>query len=121
MEIFVEGLSFLGAHGVYPEERREGRQFKVDLRVRTKGGAQDPGATDELAHTLDYRGLAQCIVDVAQGPSCALVEHMAQKIVANAMGRYPEVVWAQVVVKKAAQGVPGDPPWVGVALEQSRP
>ncbi|MEC9400568.1 MAG: dihydroneopterin aldolase, partial [Myxococcota bacterium] len=33
MRIFIEGLEFLAAHGVYEQERREGRRFRVDLSV----------------------------------------------------------------------------------------
>ena len=30
-QIFVEGLTFLGRHGCYPNEREEGRRFQVDV------------------------------------------------------------------------------------------
>ena len=68
MRIFVEGLQFDGRHGVFEEERRDGRRFCVDLWVDV-----DVTPTDELATTLDYRTLAAIVLEVAHGPSVALM------------------------------------------------
>ena len=118
MEIFVEGLEFKGPHGVYPEERAEGRRFRVDLRVRVD--QTQSMATDDLNDTLDYRALAQCILHIGHGPSCALIEHLASRILDAIFLHHPQVTWATVTLRKAAHGVPGDPPWVGVTLGRHR-
>ena len=55
MEIFVEGLEFVGAHGVYEEERVEGRRFRVDFLVQTS--RDQSSASDDLEETIDYREL----------------------------------------------------------------
>ena len=116
--IFVEQLEFTGAHGVYEEERREGRRFLVDLEVDVADG---PAATsDALGDTLDYRALAQLILDVGAGPSCALVEHMAAQILDGALARHPEVLCARVTIRKFATGVPGAPRCVGVRMTRAR-
>lgn len=116
--IFVEQLEFTGAHGVYEEERREGRRFIVDLEVDV---AEGPAATsDALGDTLDYRALAQLILDVGAGPSCALVEHMAAQILDSALARHPEVLCARITIRKFATGVPGAPRCVGVRMTRAR-
>ena len=119
MQIFVQQLEFVGPHGVYEEERREGRRFSVDLMVEVSG---DSGAeTDDLVDTLDYRGLAEIVLGVGKGPSCHLIEHMAQGIVEQVLARFAQVRWAEVTIRKYATGVPGDPECVGVRLRRDRP
>ena len=118
MRIFVRQLAFEGYHGVFEEERREGRSFEVDLEVRTD---QDSAAdSDRLDDTLDYRGLAQIIGEVADGPSRYLVEKLAGEIVDRTLERYPQVVEATVEVRKQAPNVQGSPRWVGVGLTRRR-
>lgn len=118
MQIFVESLEFTGPHGVYEEERREGRRFRVDLTVEVAGDAgQD---SDTLEETLDYRGLASAILDVGHGPSVQLIEHMAAEILSLVLTRYPQVLWGEITIRKFATGVPGDPGCVGVRLRRAR-
>jgi 7,8-dihydroneopterin aldolase/epimerase/oxygenase len=118
MKIFVERLEFVGAHGVYDEERAEGRRFVVDLWAEVSG--LDGGVTDELEHTLDYRALAEVVLSVGRGPSCALVERMASEMLARTFALDAHVARAGVTIRKHATGVPGDPGCVGVELVRSR-
>lgn len=118
MQIFVESLEFTGPHGVYEDERREGRRFRADLTVEVDGDAGQ--VTDALEETLDYRGLAEAILEVGHGPSCQLIEHMAASILDRVLSRYAQVRWAEITIRKFATGVPGDPGCVGVRLQRAR-
>jgi dihydroneopterin aldolase len=116
MKIFVEQLEFVGRHGVYEEERREGRRFQVDLEVVTDaGGAQH---TDSLSETVDYRGLAEIIVNVGRGDSFELIERLAEEILARIFDTFDGVEHARITIRKFATGVPGSPAAVGVTLER---
>jgi dihydroneopterin aldolase len=115
LKVFIEGLSFTGRHGVYEEERRDGRLFCVDLSVEIDFGGQDT-----ITNTLDYRGLAECILLVGNGPSVDLIETMGERIVDTVFETYPEVTQAEIKVRKKATGVPGEPEWVGMQLSRSR-
>lgn len=118
MIITVNNIEFLGKHGVYEEERLEGRRFQVDLSVTV---SQNAGAhSDQLAQTVDYRELAQIVLDVGHGPGVNLIEHMAQVILTRILDDHPSVEHAQVHIRKFATGVPGSPSWVGVTLATSR-
>lgn len=118
MLITVHNLEFLGRHGVYEEERRQGRRFQVDLSVRIdRHDLRDPDALDT---TLDYRDLSRVILAVGHGPSLNLIEHMAEQILQGVLLAQPRVRWGRVRVRKFATGVPGDPEWVGVELERER-
>ena len=118
MKIFVEQLEFTGHHGVYDEERRDGRRFQVDLEVRVD--EESSATSDELEETLDYRRLAEIIVEVAGGESRLLVEKLAGEIVETTLLRHPEVMEATVRIRKHAPDVVGGPRWVGVELTRRR-
>lgn len=118
MRIFVEGLEFVGPHGVYEEERLEGRRFRVDLAVETR--RVDAAGSDALEDTIDYRGLADIVLEVGQGPSVHLIERMSDEILTRVFARYAQVDAARVTIRKFATGVPGDPECVGVELERRR-
>jgi dihydroneopterin aldolase len=108
---------FEGFHGVYEEERREGRRFRVDLEV-TLGQGRLSGA-DQLETTVDYRGLAQAVLDVAQGPSHHLIETLAEDMAALILERHP-VAEVSLTLRKFADGVPGEPECVGVSIHRTR-
>ncbi len=122
MRVFIQNLSFDGLHGVYEEERRDGRRFEVDLSAELgeKPAAAQAGLTDELDDTLDYRRLAELVLEFGHGPSCLLVERLADQILSALLERYPGVVSGSITIRKYATGVPGNPQFVGVQLERKR-
>ncbi|RAL20612.1 dihydroneopterin aldolase [Lujinxingia litoralis] len=118
MRVFARGIAFDGKHGVYEEERRDGRHFEVDLEVELRD--EMAADSDALAQTLDYRRLAEIVVEVARGPSRHLVEKLAGEIVRLTLERHPQVEEATVEVRKIAPDVVGSPRWVGVRLSRRR-
>lgn len=118
MRVFVRNIEFTGLHGVYEEERRDGRRFQVDLEVVLKG--ESSAKSDELSETLDYRRLAEIVVEVAHGPSRFLVERLAGAILDTTFERYPQVIEAVVEIRKHAPDVVGAPQWVGVQMSRHR-
>ena len=118
MRIFVQDLAFVGHHGVYDEERRDGRRFEVDLVVEVPD--RRDGAADEVDETVDYRGLAEAVTAVGRGEPLKLVETMAERICARLFERFESVRAVEVTIRKYATGVPGDPRWVGVSLTRQR-
>lgn len=115
MRIFIESLSFIGRHGVYEEERRDGRRFCVDLSVDTHDASND-----QLDTTVDYRGLASCILEVGHGPSVDLIETLGANMLQRVFETFPTIRAANIRLRKKATGVPGDPEWVGIELSQER-
>ena len=116
--VFVLGLRRLARHGVYDEERADGRWFEVDVTAHLSLAAA--GASDALVDALDYRDLAHAALAVLDGPSASLVEHLADRIAGEVLTRYGAVSRVDVTVRKTATGVPGDPPVVGVAISRYR-
>ncbi|MFU8807104.1 MAG: dihydroneopterin aldolase [Bradymonadaceae bacterium] len=118
LKVFVDNLEFIGRHGVYEEERRDGRRFQVDLIVELK--EESAADSDELDQTLDYRHLAEIILEVGHGKSHLLVEKMAGAVLEAVFDRYPAVVSATITIRKFATGIPGDPRCVGIELTRRR-
>ncbi|GAA1392119.1 dihydroneopterin aldolase [Luteococcus peritonei] len=101
--ISVSGLSATGFHGVYPEERREGQQFVVDLQL----GLPIETDTDALADTVDYSVIARDVVAIITGEPVDLIETLAGRIARRCLDE-PLVQRARVTVHKpqAPLGLP---------------
>jgi dihydroneopterin aldolase len=69
--IALRGLRAFGYHGVLDSERRDGQEFLIDavLWVDTAPAA----ASDDLALTVDYAGLADRLSAIVAGPPVGLI------------------------------------------------
>ena len=115
--IFVRGLEFVGYHGVYAHERRDGCRFRLDLEVAVATGRS--ALTDRLRDTVDYGAICQKIVDIGTGQSVYLVERLAEVICLAVLDCFPvDRVW--VTLHKLAPPVTGSPESVGVRITRGR-
>lgn len=117
-QIHIRGLQMVAPHGVYAEEREEGRSFSVDLDAYL--GVREAGQSDALDRTVDYRDLSTAILQVMHGPSRNLIEALAEEIAVEVLATIAAVERVRVTVWKRALGVPGDPERVGVTIERQR-
>ena len=111
------GVRAKGYHGVFPEERREGQDFVVDVIMTTD--LSRAGASDDLADTVSYAEIAADVVARIEGEPLDLIEALGERIAADVLHR-PEIAEVEVVVHKpqAPVGVPfGD---VRVRLHRTR-
>lgn len=116
--IHVHNLESLGHHGVYDDERAEGRRFAIDIDV--EADTSRAGASDTLRDTIDYRDIASIAVDVMNGPSRHLIEKLGEEICQRILREIPRAASVRITIRKKATGVPGDPEWVGITLVRSR-
>jgi dihydroneopterin aldolase len=113
--IRIEGLVIKGYHGVYPEERITGRDFRYDIEIKTqliKGNT-----TDNIADTIDYVSVYQMVREIAQTP-VNLMEHLASTIT-QAILNYSEDI-NQVKIKITKLQPPIDAIMEGVSVEMER-
>ena len=82
-QIRLVGVTARGWHGVFPEERRDGQDFTVDviLHLDTTKAA----ATDDVVDTVHYGDLAVRIADVIRGEPVDLIETLAARIAASCL------------------------------------
>lgn len=83
-EIALTGLTVFGRHGVYDQEREDGQEFMVDLRLRL--ALEQAAATDEVSDTVHYGELAEKVAAVVAGEPVNLIETLAERIAVIALG-----------------------------------
>jgi 7,8-dihydroneopterin aldolase/epimerase/oxygenase len=101
--IELRGLAVRGHHGVFPEERRDGQTFVLDLTVWLDLAAA--AASDELSDTLDYGALAQRAAAVLGGEPCDLIETVAGRIADDVLTDH-RVRAVEVVLHKPQAPIP---------------
>lgn len=111
--IFIQGIGFVGFHGVYPEEREQGQRFEVDLEIRRS--CELAGRSDRIKDTIDYSDLAALVLEVGTRESFFLLERLAMAIAQSILDRYPDVRLS-VTVRKFPQSLPGNPRVAGVTI-----
>jgi 7,8-dihydroneopterin aldolase/epimerase/oxygenase len=78
--ITLTGLRSYGRHGVFDFERAEGQEFVVDVTLELDLAAA--AASDDVAETVHYGELADRLVAIVVGPPVALIETLADRLVA---------------------------------------
>lgn len=101
--ITLTGLELYGYHGVFPDEKRDGQRFVVDLTVWLDLTAA--AGSDDLAATVHYGELAELAAGIVTGPARDLIETVAAQIADEIMLRYP-VHAVEVTVHKPSAPIP---------------
>jgi len=115
--ISILGLRATGRHGVYEHERADGQEFLVDVSLDVD---LDPAAaSDDLADTVDYGGLAGRLVAIVAGEPVNLIETLAGRL-ADACLADPKVTAATVTVHKPHAPIPHPFADVTVTLRRER-
>src|SRR4051794_41972841 len=73
--ITLTGLTVRGHHGVFEHERRDGQDFVVDATLWLD--SRPAAASDDLADTVDYGGLAERLATGVEGEPGDLIETLA--------------------------------------------
>jgi dihydroneopterin aldolase len=94
----LEGIRFECVIGVTDPERRVLQEVVVDLEVRTDFGKA--AASDSLRDAVDYRRLAQCIVDTGRASTFQLIETLASHLARTIFDRFPGVLALRLELEK---------------------
>ncbi|MBK0422701.1 dihydropteroate synthase [Leucobacter sp. CSA2] len=95
--ISLTGLEVFAHHGVFDFERERGQRFIVDAEVAVDLRAAS--GTDELARTVHYGELAEAIVAAVRRDPVDLIETVAERVAAVALG-FAGVRSARITVHK---------------------
>jgi D-erythro-7,8-dihydroneopterin triphosphate epimerase len=83
MQIHIKNLHLRTIIGVYDWERSDPQDVIVNVWLQFD--AAQPAKTDEIADTLDYKGLKQRIMEEVERSSFHLLERLAARILDVAM------------------------------------
>jgi dihydroneopterin aldolase len=116
--MFLRGLEAHGHHGVFENERIAGQRFLVDVDwwIETARAVRD----DRLAATLCYGELFATVADIVGGRPCALIETLADRIVAALFDRFPEMTATIVTVHKPDAPIAGSFADLGISMARQR-
>jgi dihydroneopterin aldolase len=115
--ISIAGLRVRGTHGVFPAERAAGQDFVVDALLWLD--AAPAAASDDLSLTADYGALASRLAEIVAGPPVALIETLADRLVAACLAD-PVVLEAQITVHKPDAPVSVELTDISVTVRRSR-
>ena len=96
--IIITGVSAIGFHGVFPEERTNGQRFIVDATLSLDLSV--PGANDHLLNTVDYSKVAELIHTIIVGEPLQLIERLADEIANKVLATYSLIQSIEVTVHK---------------------
>ena len=115
--ITLTGLKVRGFHGVYEHERRDGQDFVVDATLWLD--SRPAAASDDLADTVDYGGLANRLATVVEGEPMNLIETLAARLCELCMAD-ERVIAAEVTVHKPQAPIAREFADVAVTARRSR-
>lgn len=112
----LNNMRFFGYHGLYPEEKKLGQRFEIDLEVR--GDFAAGAAVDDPSLFVDYAQLYETVREVLTGESCDLVETLAERV-AGAIGSNFAPIKVTVRVRKPHPPIDADFDGVEVEIQRS--
>jgi dihydroneopterin aldolase len=115
--IALHGLRVRGFHGVYPQERREGQDFVVDVELELD--LDLPARSDDVTDTVHYGELAEALAQVIAGEPVDLLETLAARLMAVCLAD-ARVDAAIVTVHKPQAPIPLSFSDVSVSIRRTR-
>ncbi|MBE9032818.1 dihydroneopterin aldolase [filamentous cyanobacterium LEGE 11480] len=101
--IELSNIRCYGYTGFLPEEQVLGQWFEVDLIIDLD--LSQAGQSDDLQHTLDYRGAIEATKTVVKDSRFALVERLAAEIASKILA-FAIVQQVRVRLHKPAAPIP---------------
>lgn len=111
--IFLKGLTVQTVIGIYDWERTIRQTVVIDLEMATD--IRKAAATDDIAHTLDYKAVSKKIIQLVEDSSFFLVETLAERITQLLLEDFG-IPWVRLTLnKKGAISGASD---VGILIER---
>ena len=112
----LAGMTFLGRHGVLPEEQVEAQRFVVDVEMSVDAAAI--AARDEVSAAVDYREVFDAVRALVENESHRLIETLAESV-ARALLRRFALDKVTVRVRKPDAPLPGPFDYVEIEITRS--
>ncbi|WP_133478576.1 dihydroneopterin aldolase [Cognatilysobacter segetis] len=113
--VFIEGLEIEALIGIYDWERRIRQPLVFDLEMAFDNRV--PAASDDIAHTLDYKAVSTRIREFVAESDFGLVETLAERVAAIVLAEFPV---QHLRLKLSKPGAVRGARAVGVMIERAR-
>jgi dihydroneopterin aldolase len=110
-EIHLQGMEFHAFHGVYPEEKKLGNRFRVDVLMKLDVAFQPEN--EDLSRTVDY-SVVYSILKSKMENATPLLESLGQGICRELAATFPIINEMEVSIAKANPAIGGLCEWVKV-------
>lgn len=117
-KITLNQLSFYGYHGLFPEERKLGQRFLVDVELFTD--LRKAGRSDNMNDSIHYGEAYELIQEIVEGEAKNLIEAVAETIAANLLQRFDLLIACCIRVTKPDPPIPGNYESVGVEIYREK-
>ena len=97
--IRLTGLRIFAHHGVLDFERENGQEFIIDLEIAVD--LAPAAASDDVTKTIHYGELAEAVYAAVQADAVDLIETVAERVAAIALG-YERALQVTVTIHKPA-------------------
>lgn len=116
--ILLEGMTFEGTHGVYPDEQVTPQPFEVDVELALN--LQPAGLSDDLALTADYSRVFDVCRQVVESTRFNLIEALAEAITEELLAGFPMVDSITVRIRKPKVDLGGQFKSAGIEIRRRR-
>lgn len=114
-EIQLRDVLIQANHGVLPEERVCGNQYRVNVRIKVGADVVDYDS-DNISNTVSYADVYDLLSEVMSHPVC-LLESVAAKFASEVRKRWPFVKSGDIEIVKVVPPIPGMIGEAGVKYE----
>lgn len=116
------GLEFFAYHGVYPEERKNGQKFIVDIRMHVSNSlAVKASLSDMLDSTVNYGDVYKVVRNVMeQSEPFALLESGCFRLQNEIYKKFPPILALTITIKKPDIDIGGPKQYVSVTQSTYR-
>lgn len=104
-EIQLRDVMMYARHGVLPEERTLGNQYRVNVRLRIDASAFDEDS-DDLNTTISYAEVFETLVESMSCPAL-LLETVAVRFAKKATSRWENIKSGEIEIVKTVPPIPG--------------
>ncbi|MDC3414845.1 dihydroneopterin aldolase [Aquibacillus sp. 3ASR75-11] len=117
-KIYLNRMEFYGYHGVFPEEKRLGQRYMVDVALELD--LKVPGETDKMEDSIDYGRVYEMTKNIVEGDAKNLIETVAENIANQFFAKFDKLSGCTVKVIKPNPPIPGHYQSVGVEIHRTR-
>jgi dihydroneopterin aldolase len=115
--LILSRIAFEGRHGATESERRSLRTFEVDIEIDSP--LDKAQASDSLDDTIDYRAVAEIIVELGTSETHHLIESLAGRMLDALGARFPAASFRMELRKLNPPACPGHPAYAAVRLSRA--
>ncbi|MDE5840124.1 MAG: dihydroneopterin aldolase [Muribaculaceae bacterium] len=103
-EIQLRDVMLYGSHGVLPEERVTGNQYRINVRLRIDASGYDD-SIDDIDVTVSYAEVYELLKQIMSVPS-ALLETVAFKFGKAVLRKWHNVKSGEIEIVKTVPPIP---------------